>query len=139
MKKILLGISLFTFTLNADVVMCSGYQSIKSIDNVLQSKQDISNMNFRLNTTNERATVIMGNEVNNYNYSRKEQHPAGYYMDVYKDSKGSNEELKYTKSKYFKGKFSVVAIRSVYKSNKKNVELVGTFICKKKEYYKENK
>jgi len=134
MKKVILGILFIGFTLNADVVMCTGYQSIKSIDNALQSKQDISNMNFRLNTTNKRATVVMDSEVNNYKYVREEQHPAGHYMDVYIDSAGFNEELKYTKSKYFKDEFSVAAIRSVYKENKKNIELVATFICKKKEY-----
>lgn len=134
MKKIILGILFIGFTLNADVVMCTGYQSIKSINNALQSKLDISNMNFKLNTTNKRATMIMDSEVHNYNYVREEQHPAGHYMDVYIDSTGSNEELKYAKSKYFKDEFSVATIRSVYKENKKNIELVATFICKKKEY-----
>ena len=71
MKKILLGILFLTFTLNADIVMCTGYQSMKSIENTLESKQDISHMNFRLNTTNERATVIMGSDINNYYYVRE--------------------------------------------------------------------
>lgn len=132
MKKLLLGILFLSFTLSADIVMCRGYQSIKSINNILQPKQDISNMNFRLNSTNERATVIMNGEVNNYKYLRREQHPAGHYMDVYISNKGYNEELKYTRSKYFEGKFSIAAIRSIYKENNKKVELIATFLCKEK-------
>lgn len=125
MKQLIKSIAILVGLISvssADVLECKGVEYGQVVNGKTGARVDASKLSIRVNTTNEKAVVILNNAVSTYNFIKEMEHPSGHKMLAYND--GVSEEFFYIK------KTKTVLL----KKYEGTTEMIITFQCKDKEY-----